>query len=72
MRESVIKNSIPQKGIVRAYTPYANYINEGVSKSGKPLNYTEPDTGDKYFEKTWEKHGEDLVETYADAVNKRI
>lgn len=72
LRSSVVTNSEYDKGIARAKTPYANYINEGVSVSGNPLNYTEPGTGDKFFEKSFEENKDKIKQEYIDTINQNL
>lgn len=72
LRTSIVNNSEYDKGLARAKTPYAEYINNGISKSGKPLNYTEPGTGEKYFEKSFEKNKDEVKQEYVDTINKNL
>lgn len=72
LRKSIPNTSEYDKGIIRMSTPYATYINGGISQSGKPLNYTEPTATDHPFEKTRDENTDQLVEAYSKVIDDAI
>lgn len=72
LRKSFINNSKPEKGIMMTKTPYARYINGGVSSSGKLLKYSEPGTTDHYLDKAYEENQQVLEVVFRKAVEKQL
>lgn len=67
LRRSIVTNSKPKKGIVRAKTPYARYIYYGSN-----LHWTTPGTTDHFFEKTWDKNNGKYKQQYIKYMQSKI
>ena len=61
----------PGKGEIDINVPYADYVNTGISKSGKPLNYQgAPMRGANFVERMLADHFQDILNDAQKEIDK--
>ena len=75
LAETVIIDGQPTRNVTAdtiTYTQnYAKYVYNGISKSGKPLNYTTPGTGDHWDERMKSAEMQDVVKEVQEYIGGR-
>lgn len=72
LRKSIITNTEYKNAHMKAVTPYARQIYNGVRENGTKINYRVPTAKSKFFEYTWDKKKETLAEIYARNMQKQV
>lgn len=72
LKRSIITNTEYKNAHIKAVTPYAREIYNGVRENGTKINYKSPTAKPKFFEYTWDKNKETLAEIYARNMQKQV
>ena len=71
-REGFLRSNVDiQSDSITYESPYARYQYNGISKSGKPLNYTTPGTGDHWDERMKSAEMQDVVKEVQEYIGGR-